>query len=276
MKINSPRQLKDLINNMAKKNNVTANSLLQNYMMERFLERISISPYKDNFILKGGFLISSIIGVDLRSTMDMDTTLKGLSVNRDTIENILNEIIAIDVDDKVIFLLKGIKNIHDISEYEDFRVAIEAQFLTIKVNMKIDITTGDIIVPKEIDYSFDLMFEDRSIDIKAYNLYTILAEKIESVLARNISNTRARDYYDIYMLLSLENERIDKFELKNSIVKKAEERNTLHFIENSEKYIHDLSENEDIFKIWNSYKDRYPYAKGIDFHTILGMLKKVL
>lgn len=136
--INSPRQLKDWIKNVAKKNNLVANIVLQNYMMERLLERISISRYKDNFILKGGFLIAAMVGIDLRSTMDMDTTIKGISVNRDTIEDILNEVLSISIDDNTTFKLKSIKNIHDVSDYDDFRVAIEANFFSIRVNMKID------------------------------------------------------------------------------------------------------------------------------------------
>ncbi|MGO1529129.1 nucleotidyl transferase AbiEii/AbiGii toxin family protein, partial [Senegalia sp. (in: firmicutes)] len=203
MKISSPRQLKDWINNMAKENNLISNIVLQNFMMERLLERIAISKYKDNFILKGGFLIAAMVGIDMRSTMDMDTTIKGITINREIIEEILNEIILIDLDDNVSFRLKDIKNIHDISDYDDFRVSVEAQFFTIRVNMKIDITTGDVIIPREVEYSFKLMFEERDISIKAYNLNTILAEKIESILARNVANTRARDYYDVYILLTL-------------------------------------------------------------------------
>ena len=215
MKIGSPKQLKDWINNMAKKKNLVANTLLQNFMMERLLERISISEYKDNFVLKGGFLIAAMLGIDLRSTLDMDTTIKGLPVTKENIEEILNEILSIDLGDNVTFNIKNINSIHDISEYEDFRVSLEAKFFTIKVNMKIDITTGDIIIPREVDYSFKLMFEERSIPIKAYNLNTILAEKIESILARNISNTRARDYYDVYMLTSFRKDDINIVDLNS-------------------------------------------------------------
>ena len=177
--VNSPKQLKDWINNMAKKNNLVANTVLQNFMMERLLERISVSKYKDNIILKGGFLIAAMVGIDMRSTMDMDTTVKGLIVNREVVESILNEILSIDINDNITFKLKGIKNIRDISEYEDFRATIEASFFSMKVNMKLDITTGDTIIPKEVEYSFKLMFEDREISIKAYNINTILSEKIE-------------------------------------------------------------------------------------------------
>ena len=276
MKIGSPKQLKDWINNMAKKKNLVANTLLQNFMMERLLERISISEYKDNFVLKGGFLIAAMLGIDLRSTLDMDTTIKGLPVNKENIEEILNEILSIDLGDNIVFNIKNINSIHDISEYEDFRVSLEAKFFTIKVNMKIDITTGDIIIPREVDYSFKLMFEERSIPIKAYNLNTILAEKIESILARNISNTRARDYYDVYMLTSFRKDDINIVDLRSAIIEKAKERNTLIYLDEKEKYIADIEESKDLQFIWDSYTKKYPYAQGIKFDDIIKKLKEIL
>lgn len=276
MKIGSPKQLKDWINNMAKKKNLVANTLLQNFMMERLLERISISEYKDNFVLKGGFLIAAMLGIDLRSTLDMDTTIKGLPVTKENIEEILNEILSIDLGDNVTFNIKNINSIHDISEYEDFRVSLEAKFFTIKVNMKIDITTGDIIIPREVDYSFKLMFEERSIPIKAYNLNTILAEKIESILARNISNTRARDYYDVYMLTSFRKDEINIVDLRSAIIEKSKERNTLIYLDKKEKYIADIEESKDLQLIWDSYTKKYPYAQGIKFDDIIKKLKEIL
>lgn len=276
MTINSPKQLKDWINNMAKKNNLVANTILQNYMMERFLERVAVSKYRNNFILKGGFLIAAMVGIDLRSTMDMDTTIKGLSVNQEEIEKILNEILAIDVNDNVVFKIKSIKSIHDISEYEDFRVGIEAIFFAIRVNMKLDITTGDVIIPREVDYSFKLMFEDRSIAIKAYNINTILSEKIESILVRNVSNTRARDFYDVYILLTTRTSDINIDELKKAIRKKADERSSIEYIVNFSKYITDIKETGDVQNIWNAYKEKYVYARGIEFNEILKYIESVL
>ena len=261
---------------MAKKKNLVANTLLQNFMMERLLERIAISEYKDNFVLKGGFLIAAMLGIDLRSTLDMDTTIKGIPVTKENIEEILNEILSIDLGDNVTFTIKNINSIHDISEYEDFRVSLEAKFFTIKVNMKIDITTGDIIIPREVDYSFKLMFEERSIEIKAYNLNTILAEKIESILARNISNTRARDYYDVYMLTSFRKDDINIVDLRSAIIEKAKERDTLIYLDKKEKYIADIEESENLQLIWYSYTKKYPYAQGIKFDDIIKKLKEIL
>lgn len=271
--IKNPRQLKDWINNMAKKNNLVANTVLQNYMMERFLERVSISKYHDNFILKGGFLIAAMVGIDMRSTMDMDTTIKGLPMGQNEIEKIVNEILEVHIEDNVVFVLKSIKSIHDTGEYEDFRLGIEATFFTMKVNMKLDITTGDVIIPREVDYSFKLMFEDRNIQVKAYNLNTILAEKIESILARNVANTRARDFYDVYILLKTRQQDIESGELLVAITKKAEERNTLEYIEKHDKYIMDISESPDLHKIWEAYQGKYTYAKDIKFMEIVDVLR---
>ena len=202
--------------------------------------------------------------------------LKGLPVTKENIEEILNEILSIDLGDNVTFNIKNINSIHDISEYEDFRVSLEAKFFTIKVNMKIDITTGDIIIPREVDYSFKLMFEQRSIPIKAYNLNTILAEKIESILARNISNTRARDYYDVYMLTSFRKDDINIVDLRSAIIEKAKERNTLIYLDEKEKYIADIEESKDLQFIWDSYTKKYPYAQGIKFDDIIKELKEIL
>ena len=209
MKINSPKQLKDWLRNKELSDGIPSNTLLNYYMMERFLERISISEYSDNFIFKGGFLISSIIGTNLRSTLDIDATLKGIPVSEKTIIEIINNIISIELDDNTSWKVVNIKSIHSSGKYEDFRITLEAKFFNIKEFIKIDLTTGDVVIPREIEYSYNLMFEDKSINIKAYHLYTILAEKIETVLSRNIANTRAKDFYDIYVLINL-NKRYNK------------------------------------------------------------------
>ncbi|MDO9490702.1 nucleotidyl transferase AbiEii/AbiGii toxin family protein [Acetobacterium sp.] len=276
MTINSPRQLKDWINNRAKRDGVIANTLLQSFMMERLLERIAVSSFRDNFILKGGFLIAAMIGIDLRSTMDMDTTIKGISIDQPEIQKILSEIIAIDLEDHVNFNIKGIKSIHDTSEYDDFRVSLEANFFTIKVNLKIDITTGDVIIPGEVDYAYKLMFEEREISIKAYNLNTILAEKIESILVRNISNTRARDYYDLYILAKLNNSVLDRDELKVAIRKKAEERDSTKYLDDYVVYLDSISESQELRKIWNDYSKKYPYAENIEFDQIIETIRDLL
>lgn len=273
--IKNPRQLKDWINNMAKKNDLVANTILQNFMMERFLERVAISKYHDNFILKGGFLIAAMVGLDMRSTMDMDTTIKGLPIGKHEIVKIVNEILEVHIEDNIVFTLASIKSIHDTGGYEDFRLGIRATFYTIKANMKLDITTGDVIIPREVDYEFKLMFEDRSIQVKAYNLNTILAEKVESILVRNVTNTRARDFYDVYILLKTRQQDIKSDELLIAITKKAEERGSLEYIKNNNKYLMDIRESIDLQKIWEAYQRKYIYAKDIIFMDIIEVLEAI-
>jgi len=269
MKFTSARQLKDWIKNKSKTSGTPANTLLQTYMMERLLERISMSQYRDNIVFKGGFLISSMIGIDKRSTKDMDTTMIGLPISRDEIERIINEIISIELDDNVTFDIKSIENIHEDGDYDDFRILLVATFMTIREFMQLDITVGDEIIPKEIEYKYKLMFEDRQIPIMAYNLYTILAEKIETILSRNITNTRGRDFYDTFVLISLNRDTLSRDDLLHAIRTKATERNSILFIENYQKHLNDILKSPEVTKIWTSYVENYPYAKGISLSDSL-------
>jgi predicted nucleotidyltransferase component of viral defense system len=272
----SPDQIKAWIKNTAKQKNVPTNVILQNFMMERYLERVAASPYKDNFILKGGFLIASMIGIDLRSTMDMDTTIQGLPVTLATVKNIITEIGNITLPDKVSFKLQTIKPIHEVGKYEDFRVVLKASMMSIEVNLKIDITTGDVILPGAINYTFPLMFENRSIDVKAYNINNILAEKIESILSRNISNTRARDYYDVYTLVSVRKMKLIKQDFLIALKAKAKERGTLIYLENYRKYLADIKASQDLANVWQAYARQYSYAAGILFSDIVVCLENTL
>lgn len=172
-------------------------------MMERFLERISLSSYQDKFILKGGMLVAALVGLDARATMDMDATIKEVDVNVEAVENIITDIVSVPLEDGVTFRVKQISEIMDEAEYPGVRVSMETDFDGVRTPLKIDISTGDVITPREIQFSFKLMLEERSIDVWAYNLETVMAEKLETVIARNITNTRMRDYYDIYILLKL-------------------------------------------------------------------------
>ena len=190
--IKTARQLKDLIRNLAKKNAADAQVLLRNYMMERFLERISLSEYRDKFILKGGMLVAAMVGLDARSTMDLDATVRGTNVNVEDIENLIAAIVTVPLDDGVTFQLKSISEIMDKAEYPGIRVSMTATFDGVVTPLKIDISTGDAITPKEVRYSFKLMLEDRSIEIWAYNLETVLAEKLETIITRATTNTRIR------------------------------------------------------------------------------------
>jgi len=193
----NPMQLKAFIKKKAAEKNISAQLVMQNYMLERLLERISLSKYKHNFILKGGFLISAIVGLDTRATMDLDTTIKGFTLTHEAIREIFGEICTVEIADDVKFELGDISDIREGDDYPGIRVALKANYPPISVPLTVDVTTGDVITPREIEYTFSLLFDDRTISILAYNLETVLAEKIETVLSRSIANTRPRDFYDI-------------------------------------------------------------------------------
>lgn len=224
--INSARQLKDLIRNLSKKNSADAQILMRNYMMERLLERISVSDYKDKFILKGGMLVAAMVGLDSRSTMDLDATVKGVNITIEDVEKIVTSIISEQIEDGVEFRIKSVSRIMDEAEYPGVRVGMEAFFDGVRTPLKIDISTGDVITPSEIRYSFKLMLEDRSIEIYAYNLETVLAEKLETIISRNVANTRMRDFYDIHILQQIHAENIDADVFRDALIATSKKRGT--------------------------------------------------
>lgn len=259
-------QLKALIKNMAKEKNISAQLVLQNYMLERFLERVSLSDYKDKYIIKGGFLISSMVGLSSRATMDMDATIKGYPVNEDSVRKMIEDIISIHVDDEISFELKSVGKIREGDEYTGYRVALSADYAPMAVPLKLDITTGDKITPKEIKYEYRLMMEERTIQVLAYNLETILAEKLETVISRGDLNTRPRDYYDIFILTKLQEKNIDMGSLSLAIDNTAKKRATTDIIKNY-KSIMETAKNSDVMiRRWNDYRKDFDYAQGIEFN----------
>ena len=268
--------LKAIINNIAKENKVSAQSVLQTYMLERLLERISISKYKDNFILKGGMLISAMLGIDSRTTMDIDTTIKGFKLTEENIINIINEICNIKIDDGVTFEVQKIELIREDDDYGGYRITFKANYMeSMPVIMKIDVTTGDKITYKEIKYCFDLMLEDRKIQIWSYNLETVIAEKFESIIKRGILGTRIRDFYDIYMLLKTQTNNINFNTLKNAVYYTAEHRNTTNIIKDWFKIIEQLNNSDIMKKQWERYKKDNFYAKEIKYEELIESLKQV-
>lgn len=272
----TPTQLKAWIKNLEKEKDVTANIIMQNYMLERLLERISVSKYKNNFILKGGMLISSIVGIDMRNTLDMDATIKGFELTKKNLQKILNEIITINVGDDVTFEILMIKDIRDEAEYSGYRVTLNAKFDTIFQKFKIDISTGDVITPKEIEYNFKLLFEDRKIGILAYNLETVLSEKIEGVISKGIANTRARDYYDIFILEKFQKNNINNKVLKQAIINKFLERGTYEYLENIEKCMAEIENSEDLKEIWKNYQNKFSYAEDISYQDTINAIKEFI
>ncbi len=270
--IKNAMSLKAKINNVAKKEKVLPQAVMQTYMLERLLERISISKYKDNFILKGGMLISSIIGIDNRSTMDMDTTIKGFKLDKENLENILQEIIKIDANDNIKFKIISIENIREDDDYGGLRVHLQANFDEMPIDLKIDVTTGDKITYKEINYKYNLLLEKRSIEIWTYNVETIIAEKYESIIKRSILNTRIRDFYDLYMLTHLDKKNVKSKILIDAIRETSKHRGTFDIINDRnvvEDAINSIQNDNSLKEQWNKYQRSYEYAKDIKYEQLI-------
>ena len=261
----SSESLKGKIRNIAISKNLRSQEVLQMFFFERFLERLSVSEYKYNFIIKGGLLISSMIGIDNRTTMDMDTTIKGVALKEDIIRNVISKIINTEVDDGIEFEITGISHIREEDEYENFRVNLIAEFGKIKNDMKIDITTGDAITPKEMEYLYPCMFQNESIRVLAYPLETILAEKYESIIKRNIATTRMRDFYDLYNLYNLRKEEIDFDILKQAIISTSNRRESLSLIKEAMEIIEDIKEDYYLKELWKVYLADNLYIGDLDF-----------
>lgn len=219
-------------------------------------------------------LISAIVGIDLRNTLDMDATIKGFKLSEENINKILNEIIQLNVDDDVVLELILIKPIKEEADYNGFRITLNARFHTILVNFKIDITAGDKIIPKEVEYKFNLMFEDRTINILAYNLETVISEKLETIISRNIGNTRARDYYDLYIIEKLQKQNYDSKILRQAIIEKFKIRNTEDALNAIDSIMSDIESNQELKNIWNNYRRDYSYAEDITFEDTINSLKE--
>ena len=269
-------QLKAWIKNMSAKVEVNENIILQNYMLERLLERISVSEYKYKFILKGGMLITAIVGIDMRNTLDMDATIKGFDLEKDNLENILDSIFKINLDDGVTFEFRGIKEIRQENEYGGYRVSLDAKFDKLIVPMKLDITTGDVIVPKEVNYKFGLMFEDRSIEILAYNMETVIADKFETIISRNVDTTRARDFYDIYILWTTQQQNFNKELFGQAIVKKFEYRESINKLNNIDEIMEVIKDSDALKEHWKNYQSKFSYAEDISYEDTMKVLEEIV
>ena len=267
--------LKAKASNLSKKTNIPNKYLIQNFMFEALLKRISKSKYKDKFIIKGGLLLSSIFGVNLRSTMDLDTTIKGLPLDRETITKVINEIININLDDNVKLEIENMKDIREEELYSGFEVNLKAEFDGLKTNLMIDITTGDVITYKEVEFKYSTIFDNEIINIMTYNYETIIAEKFESIISRNIDNTRMKDYYDLYMFVNLKWNDINKDTLRKAIINTSKARETLDYVDNASKYIELISDDERLKALWNSYQNNYEYAKDIEFVDTINAIKVI-
>lgn len=265
----TPEQVKGRIKNVAKETKADARTLMRIYMMERFLERVSMSQYKEDFIIKGGILVTAMVGVALRSTMDIDTSIKNQNLSVEDAECIVNEIKDISLDDGVSFEIKEISNIMDEMEYPGIRLNMNAIMGKLVTPMKIDISTGDVITPKAIEFQYKLLLDDRSISLWSYNLETVLAEKLQTILVRGILNTRMRDFYDIKMLLSLYDQNINNEILKIAFDATCKKRCTENLKNKSSKILIVISKDEKLSALWKSYQNKYTYAADISFKDII-------
>ena len=272
--IKTPEQLKGAIRNLAKKKGIHAQEVLQIFMFERIIERLSASPYKDRFILKGGLLISAILGVAERTTMDMDTTVKGLPMDEQNIRKAISEILNQPVDDGIEFQLLDLTPIREDDEYENFRASIQAAYGKMKIPMKIDITTGDEITPKEIQFSYPFLFDDRRVMVKAYTQETILAEKYETIIRRNVGNTRARDFYDLHLLYRLYRENADWNLLKQAVLAIAKKRDSLSVLQDTKRILLALEESTVLQDLWKRYQTQNLYAREITYPAIMESVKE--
>ncbi|MFI3202647.1 MAG: nucleotidyl transferase AbiEii/AbiGii toxin family protein [Eubacteriales bacterium] len=269
-------QLKAIIKNLAKEKHISAQLVMQNYMLERLLERISLSEYSGNLILKGGFLIAAMVGLDCRATMDMDVTIQGLPLNEDSIRVAFEEICSIEINDDVTFSIRSVGEIREGDEYTGYRIALTANYPPMAVPLKLDVTTGDKITPKEIEYKFRLLLEERDISILAYNLETVLAEKLETILSRADQNTRPRDYYDVYILRKLQFNNIRAIELKAALYATTEKRGSTNILSQYKKIMEVIRNSEVMQKQWLNYQKNFEYVNDILFMDTCVVIEEIM
>lgn len=271
----TPEQLKGAIRNMAAKKKLRPQEVLQMFLFERVLERLAVSPYRNNFILKGGLLISSMIGIDERTTIDMDTTVRGIRMEEPEIISIIREILSSDVDDGIDFVFRKIEPIREDDTYRNFRVHIDARYGRINSPMKIDITTGDEITPAAIQYNYPFLFEDKTAPVMAYTLETILAEKYETIIRRNIGTTRARDFYDLHMLYRERETEIRADILRLAVAHTAKKRGSARALADWEEIIQDIREEPALASLWHNYAADNPYIGKLQFSETVNTVERI-
>lgn len=269
-------QLKGQLKSLANKNHADARVLLRLFMMERFLERLSLSKYSEMFILKGGMLITAMIGISNRSTMDIDTTISGFDLTSEEAVSVVGEIIGIELNDEVSFSIEGSETIMDAMDYPGIRIEMTASLEKLTVPFKIDISTGDAITPSAIKYNYKTIIENRSINLCSYNIETVLAEKIQTILARGALNTRMRDFYDEKILTDIYEHSINHIILKRAFEATSKERKTETLIENSSFAIETIKEDKTMNSLWRKYQNKYQYASGISLEETLNSVMKII
>lgn len=271
----TPEQLKGAIRSMAAKKNLRVQEVLQMFLFERIIDRLAASSFRDNFILKGGLLISSMIGIGERTTMDMDTTVRGIQMEEDEIVSAVKEIIAMDVGDGIFFEFQKIEPIREDDAYNNFRVHLRAKYGKIDSPMKIDITTGDIITPAAIRYDFPFVFEEKTVPVMAYTLETVLAEKYETIIRRNIGTTRARDYYDLHTLYRSRKDVVQMEVLRAAVIHTAEKRDSVDDIRDWRDILKDIREEPQLYLLWDNYAADNKYIGDLKFNEVLDTVDEI-
>ena len=267
--------LKAKIRNIAKQKNIPAQVILQNYMFERLLVRLSASEYKEKFVLKGGMLVAAIVGLDNRATMDMDTTLKNLPLTPEAIRSALEDICDITFDDGIVYEIGTISPIRNDDIYGGYRVMLNARFDIMLTPLSIDVSTGDVITPHAVQYNFSEIFDDeKSYELWAYNIETVMAEKVETILRRGIFNTRPRDFYDAYILTTTQN--FDMVVFEDALKATANHRGTTDQIADVTSILHNIEESPELKTMWDKYRKQFSYAKDITYEQIMDSIKALL
>jgi len=273
--IHTSRQLKALVRNMSKGDSAKAQIIIRNYVMERFLERLSISSIRDNLILKGGTLISAMVGLDSRSTMDIDATVKNIPLSVESARKIVKEITSVQVDDGMTFEIKSAVTIMDELDYFGVRVMLDTMLETMHTPLRIDFSTGDVITPMEVAYSFRLLFEDRTILLLAYNLETVLAEKLETLLTRGTANTRMRDFYDIYVIKTAQMHNIDHNNLRNAFSNTSTKRGSRAVIGDAALILDEIQNSSEMAILWSIYQSKFEYAAVIVWDDVIESVRQL-
>ena len=263
------------IKNISKDKEIPAQQVQQHYLIEQVLKMISTSSYRDSFIVKGGYLIGQMIGLDKRTTMDLDVTLKGTEMSRENLIHIFEEILCSKTDG-FSFSVDKLEPIRQDDEYGGFSLKLNATFDTLKEVVFIDITTGDKITPREITYSMTSIFTNESIKIWTYNLETVLAEKLETIISRGLASTRPRDRYDLFTLYKLRKEEINLEVLKNALENTAEKRKSKDTIYNWEEQVRGIEISDYQKELWVRYQRQFKYAKDISFDNSVQVIREIM
>lgn len=269
-------QVRGKIKSLAIKTGTDPRTLMRMYMMERFLERVSVSEYLTNFVIKGGILVSSLVGVSMRSTLDIDTSIRNSTLTLENAVSIMETIAQIALDDNVCFIVKNAENIMDEMEYPGIRISMDAMMENMNTPIKVDISTGDAITPRAIEYQYPLLLENRKIKLWSYNIETILAEKMQTILVRERANTRMRDYYDLYMIIVTHNDEIDVNLLKKAYIATSEKRESSFLFGREKEIVSNIENDQGLKELWSQYQKKFSYASSLSYQQVIEKMYDVL